>query len=384
MTVKEPELPAENRFTLDEFSRLVGLVYRSPFESPPWKSFLDHLRELLNASFVAMVMRPATLDRPSIMVVSGPTSVVSIDQFNVRFSQLDPFVNLPKNQVFSVMEVIREEQWLESTIYREYLKNLDVLHVLGADLSSTEDDPSCRFRITGSHMRPLFSEHDKEIFRLLLPHIQQSMTLWSRMDHIDIERHLFAGTVERMQVGTVTLDENGEIMMINAEAQAILDQKDGIRRVGNVLKAEYPGEDALLQQLTSSALAGCTPRTQAFIESFSITRPSGRNKFGMLIRSIEAGEWSDAWKRPKAVVFFRDPEHQDTMSAGVVRRLFGLTQAETALTMHLVNGLTLDEAAERLNISRNTARSHLKLIFSKMGVARQAELVRIVLNVVIY
>lgn len=383
MTVKEPEFPADDLLSLDEFSRLLELVYRSPFESPPWISFLDHLRGLLDASFVAIVLRPATLDRPSIMVVSGPTSVVSIDQFNVRFAQSDPFVNLPKNQVFSVTEVICEEQWLESAIYREYLKHLDILHVLGADLSSTEDGPSCRFRITGSHIRPPFSERDKAICRLLLPHIRQSMTLWSRMDHIDIERHLFAGTVERMQVGTVTLDEDGEIMTVNAEAQAILDQKDGIRRVGTVLKAEYPEEDALLQQMILSALTGGTPRTGAFIESLSITRPSGRSKFGMLIRSIEAGEWSDAWRRPKTVVFFRDPEHQDTRSADIVRRIFGLTQAETALTMHLVNGLTLDEAAEQLNIRRNTARSHLKLVFSKMGVARQAELVRIVLSVVI-
>ena len=40
----------------------------------------------------------------------------------------------------------------------------------------------------------------------------------------------------------------------------------------------------------------------------------------------------------------------------------------------------LEEAAEALNIRRNTARAHLRSIFSKTGVRRQTELVRIMLN----
>ncbi|MCM2321131.1 MAG: LuxR C-terminal-related transcriptional regulator, partial [Pseudomonas sp.] len=43
-------------------------------------------------------------------------------------------------------------------------------------------------------------------------------------------------------------------------------------------------------------------------------------------------------------------------------------------------GLSLEEAAEVLNIRRNTARAHLRAIFSKTGVRRQTELVRIMLN----
>ena len=44
------------------------------------------------------------------------------------------------------------------------------------------------------------------------------------------------------------------------------------------------------------------------------------------------------------------------------------------------HGLSLDEAAEKLGIKRNTVRAHLRAIFSKAGVTRQSELVRILLN----
>ncbi|MFK0573079.1 helix-turn-helix transcriptional regulator [Endozoicomonas sp.] len=48
--------------------------------------------------------------------------------------------------------------------------------------------------------------------------------------------------------------------------------------------------------------------------------------------------------------------------------------------MHRTNGLTLDEASETLFISRNTARVHLRSIFSKTGVTRQTMLVRLILK----
>ena len=80
------------------------------------------------------------------------------------------------------------------------------------------------------------------------------------------------------------------------------------------------------------------------------------------------------------VVYIRDAAGKSLASTAVTKQLFNLTPAETALSLELANGLSLEEAAEALNIRRNTARAHLRSIFSKTGVRRQTELVRIMLN----
>ena len=59
----------------------------------------------------------------------------------------------------------------------------------------------------------------------------------------------------------------------------------------------------------------------------------------------------------------------------LLRSHFGLTPAEARLALHLVAGETLRSAEVKLNISYETARTHLKNIFSKTGTSRQAELV---------
>jgi DNA-binding CsgD family transcriptional regulator len=82
-----------------------------------------------------------------------------------------------------------------------------------------------------------------------------------------------------------------------------------------------------------------------------------------------------------AAVFVTPPEQSPVwLGVRAATRTFGLTDAETRLLTRLASGLTIVEAAERLDITEPTARTHLAHIFSKCGVSRQADLVRLVLN----
>ena len=59
---------------------------------------------------------------------------------------------------------------------------------------------------------------------------------------------------------------------------------------------------------------------------------------------------------------------------------FGLTPAEERLAAKLVDGLSLKEAAAELGIAHATVRNQLRSIFARVGVNRQPELVRVLLQ----
>jgi DNA-binding CsgD family transcriptional regulator len=367
--------------SLSDFSNLLETIYEGPLESPPWKSFVEELQRQLDASFIALILRPSTPERPSVLILAGAATVEAVDLYDSYFFQIDPFQNLPKDKVLTAEELLGERAWLENTLYREYLMPLDIRHIVATDLSPSQPGQDCRLRATRSHSQPPFSARDKALVTLVAPHLRRAVHLCSHMDNIKLERKLFAVTVERMQVGTVTLDDKGVILSINEEASAILDEKDGIALVGGSLKVDYANENTQLHNLIQAAVAATHGKGKASVaEAISITRPSGRAKLSALVRVIPAEEHEDAWSRPKVAVFLRNPEQQAAPSIDVIRRLFDLTHAEASLAVLLANGLTLDEASEQLNIRRNTARAHLRSIFSKMGVTRQTELVRLLLN----
>jgi len=63
----------------------------------------------------------------------------------------------------------------------------------------------------------------------------------------------------------------------------------------------------------------------------------------------------------------------------LIASLFGLTVSESRLAAAMAQGLSLDEAAVECGVTKSTARTYLKSIFSKTGATRQAELVRKIL-----
>jgi DNA-binding CsgD family transcriptional regulator len=61
-----------------------------------------------------------------------------------------------------------------------------------------------------------------------------------------------------------------------------------------------------------------------------------------------------------------------------LKRVFGLTAAETRLALIVGRGLSLETASETLGVSRETVRNQLKSIFAKTSTHRQSELVALI------
>lgn len=370
--------------SLAEFSDLVAAIYEGPLEAIPWKGALDLLRRHLRASYVTLMLRPPSAERDALMVNSaGDWPITREAEYNKHYYALDPFVDLPPDRVVTVSELIGDANWRASEFYKQFLKPLDILHALGADIR-TDDGLECRLRVARPHRVPAFSESDKQLCTVILPHLKRAVRIHSQLELIDSERRLYAGTVDRMLVGTVTLDETGRVVKSNPVADEMLRDGDGIRLVNGVIRADLAAENRELNRLVKQALNGESGGRPAVVDAISITRKSARGKLGVLIRSLPHTGWSKGKRGPSVALFIRDAARKSEASREMVRRLFDLTPAEASLALALANGLTLDEAAEQLNIRKNTARAHLRAIFSKIGVTRQTTLVRVLLSSVVW
>lgn len=365
-----------------DFDELVGAIYEGPMESPPWKTALELLRAALGAAHTTLILRPPSPDNTGVMINSGDVTTQGIESYESHYFDLDPFVKLKEGEVVSAEELLGDH-WLQSEIYRDYMQAINVRHLLGADIY-TKEGIECRLRATRPHGAAPFSEQDKALCRALLPHLKRSIRLHAHMDRLECDRRLFAGTVNRLLVGMVSFSRTGALLDINDEARRILDMKDGIRLRGDALALENNQESRDFQAMIRRALDDAPTDDSTAVEGMSITRPSGHAPLGVLVRAIPPGEWSESGHRPAVVVYLRDPEsNSDEPSRDLLRRLYGLTRMESALAMLLVEGLTLDEAAEQLDVRRNTARTHLRSIFCKTGVTRQTMLVRLLLKSVV-
>jgi len=67
---------------------------------------------------------------------------------------------------------------------------------------------------------------------------------------------------------------------------------------------------------------------------------------------------------------------------GAAALIYGLSPAQRRVAALVADGLTLNEIAERMGITSNTARTHLQRIFDKTGVHNQSALVRVLLSAI--
>lgn len=377
----DPDLHEAARRELIRFSEIVGLLYEGSLEPVPWAGALQWLQRTLNANWAWLIVRPASISEPALIINAGPNGAAVLEhEYNdYEIFRLDPFVGLPRDRVVTIDEVVDERAWLASEFYRQFVVPYQARYQLGADIR-TRDGVDCRLRISRPQSAPPFLPADKSLCQDLLPHLKRAVHLHSRLDVIESERRVYAAAMDRMLIGTVILDETGLIMKTNPLAQRILSDSDGIRITNGHLRAGLGAENRELQRLIKGALdnrAGSAPRIS---EAMSITRPSGAERLGVAVRAIPLGELSEGQHRPAVAIFLRDPKHRSKASYDVLRRLFELTVAEASLAQRLADGLTLDEATAELGITKNTARSQLRSIFSKTGVTRQTTLVRLILG----
>ncbi|MNR04727.1 hypothetical protein D3C85_1207120 [compost metagenome] len=205
-----------------------------------------------------------------------------------------------------------------------------------------------------------------------MAHFGQALSLAARIEQHETQSELYEGALDRLHIGAIVLDESQHVLRCNQMARSMLDDSDGLKWAGQGIEAYYRNERSMLQELIASA--GPSPQVM------SISRSSGKRKLGLVVRSIPLREESEGKGQPAWVIFLCDPDAQTIAPREILRQVFDFTPSEATLAMELANGLSVDEAAELLGIRRNTARTHLRAIFAKAGVSRQAELVRLILN----
>ena len=77
-----------------------------------------------------------------------------------------------------------------------------------------------------------------------------------------------------------------------------------------------------------------------------------------------------------AIMFGGERGNRQNLSA-LLKSVYGLSRAEARLCQALIEGKTLLEAADTLDISRNTAKTHLARVFDKTRVRSQSGLLRL-------
>ncbi len=227
--------------------------------------------------------------------------------------------------------------------------------------------------------REPFDEDDRRVLDLLVPHLKRATRLQVQLTMMSTGRRAASDVLDHFPMGMVVADEHGRVQFTNKAAEELAG--DGFIIRGNYVSAERPEERAQMLLAIDEAVQTSKNGGLAPAEAMTITRGSGGPPLTLMIstlwgKHIQYGR--GLLDNPHAILFISDPSREPWTPAESLRHLFGLSPKEAQLVEALVSNRTLEEAAENVGVTKETARTYLRAVFKKTDTRRQADLVSLV------
>lgn len=189
-----------------------------------------------------------------------------------------------------------------------------------------------------------------------------------------VEVDSFEAALDRTTLGVVFFDRSGLVSRTNDAARRILANGDGLTIAGRELRASRSEENAQLRRMIAAAAAATRAVVDPPRDLTKISRPSLQPAYEVMITALPPRGSIVGGPNAAVVMFITDPGRRLEIDGLALQRLYGLTNAEARLAALLAGGQSLDECAAATHVSRETARTHLKRIFSKTVTSTRAEL----------
>ena len=285
--------------------------------------------------------------------------------------------HLPDSRLFHITDLYTDEELKTSAAYNELLARDHARNSINVRL----DGPNGS-RIVWVVNDPVdgddWSSARLDSIRRLLPHIRQSVVVQHALAGAGALGASLATLLDNTGLGVVQLDGRGRIAAANDRARILLRIGDGLFDEGGFLCARAAADDAELQGLLTRAL----PRFggQGASGSTTVGRSSALPRLVLHVNPV-GGRETDLRVWPvAALVLVVDPASQNRIDPAVAGSALGLTGMESRVAVLLAEGMNVREVAAATGRRESTIRTHVKHMFAKHRVSRQADLVRLVLS----
>ena len=188
----------------------------------------------------------------------------------------------------------------------------------------------------------------------------------------------WAEPIRDTETPAIEVSEYGQVFWLNEAAKSELKSFRGLTISNGRLRASKPSWNAELQE----AISGAHKLTGFGEYNRAKSVGGGEVCFPVVLGEKDDGALLLCWVKVAdgRVYILFGGNRGLSKQIEVVQAIYGLSKSQAGIIEQITKGMDLAEAADALGVTKNTARTHLRRVYEKVGVNSQIELLRLIVS----
>jgi DNA-binding CsgD family transcriptional regulator len=358
---------------------IVGALHEGVIDDGSWNAALDALSDHLGNSGLLLGTMPSSgkpfelsghrVDPAAIAVLAGPMANADDNPWVAAAPRL------ALRRPATVHDIGGQDLLEASRVWDGFYAAFDYDQAVGAVLERQCDytDIMMLARRGGP-----YAGAELAMFQALIPHVARAFRVRRQLRIWRERAEDLSAALDHLDRGIIITGPEGQIRFTNRAAERLLSAGDGIDATRGRLRATRTRASAQLSRMIyRSALTGIGQDDVA-VNAVSIARSNDASPIAVIAEPLAPGhhESMGQGRREGAILFVGHSTMEARPSAARIAAIYGLTVAEAEIAASIVSGASVASAALARGITGNTAKTHLKSVYEKMGINRQSQLVR--------
>lgn len=352
--------------SIEHFSRIVTAVHDAAVEPARWVDAMSLTRTALNGTGCGLITGGTDRDIASCSVPDTEALQAYAAHFRPLDYVLEAVERSPIGLVHSGDRLVALNP--RSEFHADWMRRYAMDDGLFVRLTGGPRPHS--FLVAAPRRATTFANAENvRAVNALVPHLQ--MALRTQQSLTDLRAQALHGVhaADVFTAPAAVVDAKMDVAQPNSAAQALFRCSTDIVVKAGRIQLSSPKADAELRLAVSRAVGDTRVCGSVKVPRADSTRP-------LIVHVLPLG--SDEDSRSMLVVV--DPDVHREPPKELLRQLFSMTDAEAEVALRISRGRGLSAIADELSLSTATVKTHLQHAYQKTGTHRQAELTRLVLN----
>ena len=361
------------------FSELVADVYDAALDPPSWREVLKGICAFVRGGPAASLFWQDAVRRTGKTCYAWGGDPDYDRLYWERYVGLNPFTaaagRFPVEGIYSAADILPPPEFFETPFYKEWMTPQGWGDVLSATLDKSATSRAV-FMVARHARDGLVDDEMKARMRLLVPHVRRSAMIGKLVNLSRVDAAAMADTLDGLQAGMFLVDASGRLMHANASGRAMLSEGNVLHANGKLVALDAQGDNALREVLLAAGNGDAALGERGVTVNLTAR---GGEQFVTHVLPLTSGARRRAGQSYAAVaaVFVQKAGHDPSPALEMLAQQFELTPAEVRVLDTIMDHGGVAEVARALKLSPATVRTHLRHVFEKTGVRRQADLVKL-------